>query len=118
MSTRRVFIALKETTEIELLNNFFDLFKYKTIRLTSLDHLDQINLKSDILLVDLYFEETSILQLDKLPREKKYKVFLTTPRSLFEDEEAYALEGKINILKKPIDFSALYSRLLDHMEIQ
>jgi hypothetical protein len=118
MKKKKVYIALKEREEIESISSFFHLFQYDTIELLTLDNIGQEILPNDILIVDLYFNSTSVLQTEILPRENKYKVFLTTPRTLFEKEEGYAQDAKMNILKKPINYDVLYSRLLDQMGIQ
>jgi hypothetical protein len=108
MKKKKVYIALKEREEIESISSFFHLFQYDTIELLTLDNIGQEILPNDILIVDLYFNSTSVLQTEILPRENKYKVFLTTPRTLFEKEEGYAQDAKMNILKKPINYDVLY----------
>lgn len=118
MKKKNVYIALKEKEEIESISSFFHLFQYDTIELSTLDNVHRDITTNDILIVDLYFNPTSVLQTDILPRENKYKVFVTTPRTLFEKEEEYAQDAKMNILKKPINYDVLYSRLLDQMGIQ
>ena len=118
MKNKKVYIALKEKEEIESVSSFFNLFQYEIIELENLDNLNTRITSNDILIVDLYFNSTSILQTQILTHENEYKVFVTTPRTLFESEEAYAQDAKMNILKKPINYDVLYSRLLDQMGIQ
>lgn len=118
MSKKKAFIALKENEEAESISSFFELFQYESIKLSNVEDVQGRISPVDILIIDLYFLSQSILQTNLLPKSKNYKIFVVTPRTLFEKEEEYAQEAKMNILKKPINYDVLYSRLLDQMEIQ
>lgn len=118
MKQKKVFIALKEKEEIESITSFFQLFGYQTIQIENLPKVTNEISSRDILIVDLYFNEVSVLQSHALPSEYKHKVFVMTPRALFEDEETYAQKADMHILKKPVNYDILYSRLLDQMGIQ
>lgn len=115
---KRIYIAEADAAEASQLREFLSLFRLEIMDVKDLAEAGQQLTPSDVLLVDLYFRPSGMLQELARLRPKASLIFLTTPRTLFDEEEDLARQLGLNLLRKPIDYEVLYGRLVDQMEIQ